>query len=117
LFSDTVVATTVLDGGIGAASALKAAYAGWTKGSMALLLSMRQFAAAECIEEALLAEWRTSIPGLEAQYSAAVAAAESKGWRWVGEMEEIAAAFTTVGLPDGFCKAAAATFASPHFRR
>ena len=33
--------------------------------------------------------------------------AAAKGWRWVGEMEEIAAAMAAAGLPEGFHQAAA----------
>ncbi|MCX6465250.1 MAG: DUF1932 domain-containing protein [Pseudonocardiales bacterium] len=29
-----------------------------------------------------------------------------KAWRWAGEMDEAAATFTAVGLPDGFSRAA-----------
>ena len=40
-----------------AASAVKMAYAGWTKGSAALLLAVRGLARAEGVEDVLLAEW------------------------------------------------------------
>jgi hypothetical protein len=33
-----------------------------------------------------------------------------KGWRWVGEMEEIAATFGAAGQPEGFHQAAAEIF-------
>ena len=36
--------------------------------------------------------------------------ADRKGWRWIGEMEEIAAALAAQGLPDGFHRAAADVF-------
>ena len=39
--------------------------------------------------------------------------AATKGWRWVGEMEQIAATFRSAGLPDGFGRAAAAIYAGP----
>ena len=42
---------------VGAASAVKMAYAGWTKGTAALLLAIRELARAEGVEEALLEEW------------------------------------------------------------
>ena len=41
----------------------------------------------------------------------ASAQAERKGWRWVAEMDEIADMFSSVGLPDGFHRAAAQVFA------
>ena len=42
--------------------------------------------------------------------SARPRSAEAKGWRWVGEMEEIAATFEAAGLPGGFHRAAAEVY-------
>ena len=61
----------------------------------------------EGVEAALLEEWASSLPELEARSDAAQRSAEAKGWRWTGEMEEIASAFATHGLPSGFHEAAA----------
>ncbi|HEY2636497.1 MAG TPA: DUF1932 domain-containing protein, partial [Solirubrobacteraceae bacterium] len=36
--------------------------------------------------------------------------ADAKGWRWVGEMEEIARTFAAAGQPEGFHAAAAEVF-------
>jgi hypothetical protein len=36
--------------------------------------------------------------------------ADAKGWRWVGEMEEIADTFAAAGQPDGFHRAAAQVY-------
>ena len=83
------------------------AYAGWTKGSSALLLAIRALARAEGVEDTLLEEWRTSLPQLEDRSVAAARSAQKKGWRWIGEMEEIARTFGAAGLPDGFHRAAA----------
>jgi hypothetical protein len=93
--------------GIGAASAVKMAYASWTKGSAALLLAARALARAEGVEPVLLDEWGISQPGLEARSAGAAGAAAAKGWRWVAEMEESAAAWAAAGLPEGFHGAAA----------
>jgi 3-hydroxyisobutyrate dehydrogenase-like beta-hydroxyacid dehydrogenase len=90
-----------------AASALKMAYAAWTKGSAALVLAARALARAEGVEDSLLAEWALSQPGLEGRSLGAARSAAAKGWRWVGEMEEIAASMTSGGLPAGFHQAAA----------
>jgi len=92
------------------ASAVKMAYAAWTKGSAALLLAVRELARAEGVEPALLAEWELSLPELLERSQRAARSAEAKGWRWVGEMEEIAAAFAADGLPPGFHGAAAALY-------
>jgi 3-hydroxyisobutyrate dehydrogenase-like beta-hydroxyacid dehydrogenase len=109
-FAGTCVEAPVLGGEPGAASALKMAYAAWTKGTAALLLATRAAAAAAGVEDALRAEWARSQPDVAARLEAAVAAAEAKGWRWVGEMEEIAATFAAAGQPDGFHRAAADVF-------
>jgi hypothetical protein len=90
-----------------AASAVKMAYASWTKGSAALLLAARALARAEGVEGTLLAEWGGSQPGLTERSARAAGSAAAKGWRWVAEMEEIAAAMAAAGLPDGFHLAAA----------
>jgi 3-hydroxyisobutyrate dehydrogenase-like beta-hydroxyacid dehydrogenase len=93
-----------------AASAVKMAYASWTKGSAALLLAARGLARAEGVEEALLTEWGISQPGLADRSGRAAGSAAAKGWRWVAEMEEIAAAMAAAGLPDGFHMAAAEVY-------
>ena len=43
---------------------------------------------------------------------AAADAAARKGWRWIAEMEEIAATFAAAGQPDGFHRAAAEVYRS-----
>jgi hypothetical protein len=42
--------------------------------------------------------------------AAARRSAERKGWRWIGEMEEIADTFAAAAQPDGFHRAAAEVF-------
>jgi 3-hydroxyisobutyrate dehydrogenase-like beta-hydroxyacid dehydrogenase len=110
LFAGTPLAARVIGGEPGAASAVKLAYAAWTKGSAALLLAARALARAEGVEETLLAEWALSQPALPGRSAAAAGSAAVKGWRWAGEMEEIAAAMTAAGLPGGFHTAAAEIF-------
>lgn len=111
LFARTHVETVVVGGGIGAASAVKIAYAGWTKGSAALLLAIRAFARAEGVEEPLLEEWDRSQPGLADRSAGAVFTAP-KAWRFVGEMREIASALDAAGLPGEFHEAAASLYES-----
>jgi 3-hydroxyisobutyrate dehydrogenase-like beta-hydroxyacid dehydrogenase len=93
-----------------AASAVKMAYAAWTKGTSALLLACRALARAEGVERTLLGEWALSQRDLGSRSETAASAAASKGWRWVGEMEEIADSMTAVGLPAGFHEAAAEVY-------
>jgi hypothetical protein len=97
----------VISGDPTAASALKIAYAAWTKGSAALLLAVRAFARSEGVEPTLTDEWQTSLPQLDDQSLLAARSALGKGWRWVGEMNEIADSFAAAGLPTGFHRAAA----------
>jgi 3-hydroxyisobutyrate dehydrogenase-like beta-hydroxyacid dehydrogenase len=110
LFAGTPLDARVISGSATAASAVKMAYAGWTKGTAALLLSVRALAREQGVEDALLAEWALSQPGLDARSAGAARSAAAKGWRWVGEMEEIAATMSAAGLPDGFHQAAAEIF-------
>lgn len=110
LFSGTFAEAIALDGPIGAASAIKMAYAGWNKGSQALLLAIRALAMREGVDEALLAEWAKSHPELAKRSEQAVSSSVRKAWRFVGEMEEIASTFTASGLPDGFHDASAEIF-------
>ena len=115
LFEGTPVDARAVDHAVGSASAVKMAYASWTKGSAALLLAARALARAQGVEDVLLAEWGLSQPGLEARSARAAGSATGKGWRWVAEMEEIAATMGAAGLPDGFHLAAAEIYRrSPH---
>ncbi len=99
LFGRSALDARIADGPPYAASAVKMAYAAWTKGSSALLLAARALARAGGVERTLLAEWALSQPALAERSEGAAAAAAAKGWRWVAEMEEIAASMTSAGLP------------------
>jgi 3-hydroxyisobutyrate dehydrogenase-like beta-hydroxyacid dehydrogenase len=111
LFAGSEVDARVIGGDASvAASAVKMAYASWTKGSAALLLTARALARAEGVEQDLLTEWGTSQPGLAERSARAAGSAAAKGWRWVAEMEEIAAAMAEAGLPGGFHRAAAEVY-------
>jgi 3-hydroxyisobutyrate dehydrogenase-like beta-hydroxyacid dehydrogenase len=107
LFGRSALDARIADGPPYAASAVKMAYAAWTKGSSALLLAARALARSGGVERTLLAEWALSQPALAERSQDAAAAAAAKGWRWVAEMEEIAASMTAAGLPAGFHEAAA----------
>ena len=97
----------VVPGGPGAASAVKMAYASWTKGSAALLLAVCAMASAEGVEDSLQREWKISQTELPSRAEGAAKSNAKKAWRFIGEMEEIAATYAAVGLPDGFHKGAA----------
>ena len=110
LFGQSALDARIAEGPAFAASAVKMAYAAWTKGTGALLLAVRALARAEGVERTLLAEWAMSQPALGKQSERSAAAAAAKGWRWVAEMEEIAASMAAAGLPAGFHEAAAEVF-------
>ncbi len=86
----------------GEASALKMAYAGWTKGSAALLLAVAALAESEGVMDSLRAEWDLSQPALGARLERTATGVAPKAWRFAGEMEEIAATLGAVALPEGF---------------
>jgi hypothetical protein len=85
-------------------------YAAWSKGSAAMLLAIREVARSYGVEEALAEEWRDS--DVPERLARAEQSAATKGWRWIGEMEEIADTFAAAGQPDGFHRAAAEVYRS-----
>jgi 3-hydroxyisobutyrate dehydrogenase-like beta-hydroxyacid dehydrogenase len=107
LFSRSRLDARVVEGPLYGASSVKMAYAAWTKGSAALLLAARALARASGVERTLLTEWSLSQKALGEQSERSASAAAAKGWRWVAEMEEIAASMAAAGLPAGFHEAAA----------
>lgn len=110
LFAASMLDARVIGESPGAASALKMAYAAWTKCTDALVLAVRALAAREGVEQALLQEWALSQPDLERRSVQAAAVAAPKAWRYVGEMKEIAATLAAAELPSGFHAAAAALY-------
>src|SRR5213594_1966300 len=107
LFSRSMLDPRVIGEKPGAASALKMAYAAWTKCTDALVLAIRALAAIEGVDKALLEEWALSQPDLARRSIRAATMATPKAWRYVGELREIAASFEAAGLPSGFHNAAA----------
>ena len=105
-FSGSALEARVIEGAVGAASALKMVYAGWTKGSIALLAAVYATARAEGVAGEIVREWEQSIPELPARLRG-VPGVGRKAWRFAGEMREIAATFEAAGLPGGFHEAAA----------
>lgn len=84
-----------MEGGVGAASALKMAYAGITKGLTALgaimVLGAARAATAPSVMGALQAELSGSQPHLLAWLTHSVPVMFPKAYRWVAEMEEVQA--------------------------
>jgi 3-hydroxyisobutyrate dehydrogenase-like beta-hydroxyacid dehydrogenase len=80
----------VLDGPIGAASALKMAYAGISKGHIAIFAAMVLAAERAGTGEALRQELVYSEPTMLATMAKRVPGMFPKAYRWVAEMQEIA---------------------------
>jgi 3-hydroxyisobutyrate dehydrogenase-like beta-hydroxyacid dehydrogenase len=89
--SDFGLTIRVLDGDIGAASALKMSYAGLTKGFTALGAAMMLGASQAGVAEALRQELSESQPHFLSYLRNAVPGMFPKAYRWVAEMEEIGA--------------------------
>ena len=90
----------LLDGPIGAASALKMSYAGITKGFTAIAVAMVLGATRAGSAAALHRELEASQPHLLAWLTRQVPRMSPKSYRWVAEMEEIGH-FLQDGTPSG----------------
>lgn len=99
-----------IDGGIGAASAVKILYAAWGKHNAALMFSIHAAAEAFGVSEAMRSEWAISQPDQVAQTERLAAGTAPKAWRFEAEMHEIAATWEAAGLPTGFHRAAGEIF-------
>jgi 3-hydroxyisobutyrate dehydrogenase-like beta-hydroxyacid dehydrogenase len=88
--ADHGLVVQVLDGPVGAASALKMSYAGITKGLTALGSAMALAAMRNGAGDALRSELAASQPALAAWLGGNVPRMPPKAYRWVAEMEEIA---------------------------
>ena len=99
----------VMDGPIGRASALKMVYAALSKGAAALYASTLMTAKSLDIYGDLIQELEKSQAGtLKAMGS--VNSISTKAFRWIGEMEEIAATFGDAGTSSHTHRGAAETF-------
>ncbi len=107
MFEGADLQAIVMQGNISAASALKMAYAAYTKGSSALLLAVNGLAEAAGVTETLQQEWQLSQPGLIQRSEKTALATSRKAWRFAGEMREIAKTFEAHGLPGQFHSGAA----------
>lgn len=92
-----------------AASTLKMCYAAWTKGTSALVITIRSAAKRHGVDEDLVDLWRRTQPELLAR-SENEGSVAGRAWRWVDEMLEIARTFEDAGLPGGSAVAAAQLF-------
>jgi len=84
------IKVNVIEGPIGAASALKMSYAGITKGTTAVGSMMMLAAIRAGVADKLRGELERSHPAFVANFQRAVPDMFDKAYRFVGEMEEIA---------------------------
>lgn len=102
LLADGLLPAILMSEKTGDASALKMAYAAYTKGHSALLLLSRSLARAYHIENHLLDEWALSQNHLDDLCHSECLTAAKKAWRFNNEMREIADTMGSAGLPDNF---------------
>jgi hypothetical protein len=109
LFHSTPVDARVVDGDLGAASALKMAYAAGPREPQHFFSRSAPWPEQGTSRPTWCRSGTSRNPIFQGALQAGRSAA-TKGWRWVGEMEEIAATFADAGLPDGFHRAAAEVY-------
>ncbi len=107
LFDGSVLEAQVLDDGIDTASALKMVYAARTKGTIALLAAVMTAAERLGVRDALEARLASEDSALPGRITKSIEVAAPKAWRWVAEMEEIAATLRAAGSLGGFHDTAA----------
>jgi Domain of unknown function (DUF1932) len=87
-------------------------YAAWTKTTAALLVSIRETAAAYGVDADLANEWAISQPPLAKAWLHAREHNHEKSWRWSYELAEVGRTFAGVGQSGGFGAAASEVFAA-----
>ena len=92
---------------IGQASGLKMVYAALTKGTSALSIELLVAAWRMGLYETLMGEWQLSQKDRHDSLSRSLQSVPSKSRRWVGEMEEIAKTFGSLGLTPKILEGAA----------
>jgi 3-hydroxyisobutyrate dehydrogenase-like beta-hydroxyacid dehydrogenase len=100
----------VLGNEIGQASGMKMCYGALTKGLAALGTELLVAAKAMGLDQALKAEFTRSQSNVLASLERTLPGMPPKAYRWVGEMEEIAATFQYVGLTPSIFEGAAAMY-------
>jgi hypothetical protein len=109
-FEGGPIKTEVIEGEIGKASALKMCFAGYSKGTSALLCAILALADQLDVRDLLERQW-ARMPGSPANPAKIVASVLPKAWRFAPEMNEIAATLEAAGLSPDFHKAAARIYA------
>ena len=95
---------------IGRASGIKMCYAAMTKGTTALYVAQLTAALALGLSDELRAELEYSQTDVLKRMEGGIPRLPAKAFRWIGEMEEIAATFNHVGVTPLFHQGAAEVF-------
>ena len=104
------MAVNILSDRVGDASALKMCFASITKGTNALYAAALIVAARYGLGDALATEVSSRSPNVWQAMNRSVPWLAADAERWVGEMEEIAATYGAVGMPEGVHQGAADLF-------
>jgi 3-hydroxyisobutyrate dehydrogenase-like beta-hydroxyacid dehydrogenase len=107
LLAGTQCVAKDLERPIGAASALKLAYASYTKTTSVLAALSHSLAAHHGLRAELLAEAVETVGGTPLAVPQQVTGAAGKAWRWIPEFAEMADAFADADLPPQVSQAAA----------
>ncbi len=110
-FAGGPLETSILGDDIGQASGLKMCFAANSKGTAALHTAILGAAQALGVRDALERQWDVYNPGFTAKSHARIRQVARKSWRFVGEMEEIAATLDDCGMPPDFHLGAAKIYA------
>ncbi|MEV6505815.1 DUF1932 domain-containing protein [Streptomyces sp. NPDC051642] len=106
-FKDTQVVARPLNASLGAASALKMAYASYQKSARVLAAVSHALAAHHGVAAELAREASSFTSNILAETDQLPSVA-ARAWRWAPELEEIAATLRTAGLPADMAEGAAA---------
>ncbi len=105
-FTNGPLQTETLSDRVGDGSALKMCYGAYTKGHTALIAGVLGTAGNLGVRESLMRRWADDGSGLDKSAAPRVVRITDRAWRWVAEMEEIAATFAAANEPRGFHEAA-----------
>ncbi|WP_208297743.1 NAD(P)-dependent oxidoreductase [Actinophytocola oryzae] len=108
LFADTFLTPVVVSGPVGAASALKLAFATYNKVGLVLAAQAHVLARAHGVDAQLTELASVMTPGTALAAPERLTGAAQRAWRWSPEMREIAEANRDAGLPADLLDAAAA---------
>jgi 3-hydroxyisobutyrate dehydrogenase-like beta-hydroxyacid dehydrogenase len=107
LFSAGPLETDIIGEDYSKASALKMCFAAYTKGTTAMLCAILAAAEALNVRDDLNRQWSRNGSDFAEQTENRVRRVTDRAWRFVGEMEEMAATFDGVDLPGDFHNGAA----------